>query len=116
MTQTDNTTNADQKTGYQSYIDDLQVMGNQIVAKVQELVQEGNTRHILIKQEGRTIAEFPLTFGVVGALVAPQLAVAGAIGALLTRCSIESVRPETPTSTTTSASDIDVSEVPPTTL
>lgn len=110
MTQTDNTTNTDQKTSYQGYIDDLQVMGDQIVAKVRELVQEGNTRHIVIKQEGRTIAEFPLTFGVVGALVAPALAVAGTIGALLTHCSIESVRTETPTATSTP--DINVSKEP----
>ena len=112
MTQTDNATNTDQKTSYQGYIDDLQVMGDQIVAKVRELVQEGTARHIVIKQQGRTIAEFPLTFGVVGALVAPALAVAGTIGVLLTHCSIESVRTETPTSTP----DVDVSEVPPTAL
>ena len=112
MTQTDNTTNAGQKPSYQSYLDELQAMGDQITAKARELIQEGNARHIVIKQEGRTIAQFPLTFGVVGALVAPQLAVAGAIGALLTRCSIESVRTETPTST--SSVDVDVSEVPPT--
>ena len=112
MTQTDNTTNADSKTGYQSYIDDLQVMGDQVLAKVKELVQEGNARRIVIKQEGRTVAEFPLTFGVVGALVAPALAVAGTIGALLTHCSIESVRTETPTS----MPHVDVSDVPPTDL
>ena len=110
MTQTDNTANTDTKSSYQGYIDDLQVMGDQIVAKVRELVQEGNSRHIVIKQEGRTVAEFPLTFGVVGALVAPALAVAGTIGALLTRCSIESVRTETPT--TASTPDISVSEEP----
>lgn len=109
MTQTDNTANTDQKT-YQSYLDDLQVMGDQIVAKVRELVQEGSSRHIVIKQEGRTIAEFPLAFGVVGAFVAPGLAVAGTIGALLSHCSIESVRTEIPTT----APDVDVSEVPPT--
>ena len=112
MTQTDNTTNTDQKTGYQTYIDDLQVMGDQVLAKVKELVQEGNARRIVIKQDGRTVAEFPLTFGVVGALMAPALAVAGTIGALLTRCSIESVRTETPTSTT----DAGVSDVPPASL
>ena len=110
MTQTDNSANTDQKSSYQGYIDDLQVMGDQIVAKVRELVQESNARHIVIKQEGRTIAEFPLTFGVVGALVAPALAVAGTIGAMLTHCSIESVRTGTPPS----KADVDVSEVPPT--
>ena len=111
MTQTDNTANTGQKPSYQSYLDELQAMGDQLTTKARELIQEGNARHIVIKQEGRTIAEFPLTFGVVGALVAPQLAVAGAIGALLTRCSIESVRTVTASSTT--ASDVDVSEVPP---
>ena len=73
MTQTDNTTNTDQKPSYQSYLDELQALGDQVTAKARELIQEGNARHIVIKQEGRTIAEFPLTFGVVGALVAPAL-------------------------------------------
>jgi hypothetical protein len=36
-----------------------------------------------------TIAEFPLTFGVVGAAFAPVLAAAGAIAALVTDCTIE---------------------------
>ncbi len=39
----------------------------------------GSIRKISIKQDGRTIAEFPLTFGVVGAAMAPALAAIGAI-------------------------------------
>src|SRR5713226_2263687 len=93
MTQTDSP-NTEPKSGYQ--LEELQVMGEQLLAKVKELIHEGNVRRIIIKQEGRTIAEFPLTFGVVGAVLAPALAAIGAIGALLTHCSIEVVRADVP--------------------
>ena len=102
MTQTD--TNPDQK----SYTEELQVMSEQLLTKVKELLHEGNVRRIIIKQEGRTIMEFPLTFGVVGVVAAPVLFAVGAISALIAQCSIEVVRSETPTSI--------VSEEPPTTL
>jgi len=42
-----------------------------------------------VKQDDRTIAEFPLTFGVVGVAMAPALAAIGAITALVTDCTIE---------------------------
>jgi hypothetical protein len=55
------------------------------VAKVKELVHEGNVRRIIIKnEEGETLIEIPLTQGVVGALVLPTLAAIGAIAALVT--------------------------------
>ena len=67
-----------------------------IVETIRHLVHEGNVRKISIKQDGRTIAEFPLTFGVVGAALAPALAAIGAIAALVTECTIEVERTETP--------------------
>jgi hypothetical protein len=96
MTQTDNTTNTGQQPEYKSYTEELQVMGEQLLSKVKELLHEGNVRRIIIKQEGHTLMEFPLTFGVVGVLVAPVLAAIGAIGALIAQCSIEVVRAERP--------------------
>lgn len=67
--------------------EEFQVSGDTLVAKVKELVQEGNIRRVAIKNEdGRTLIEFPLTLGVVGAVLAPQLAAIGAIAALVTRC------------------------------
>jgi hypothetical protein len=45
--------------------------------------------YFFIRQEDHVIIEFPLTVGVVGTLVAPWLAAAGAIGALLAHCTIE---------------------------
>ena len=94
MTQTDpNTSNVEQKPVYE----ELQVVGEQLLAKVKELLHEGNVRRIIIKQEGNTILELPLTVGVVGAVLLPQLAVIGTVAALVTKCSIEVVRSETPT-------------------
>src|SRR6266852_3600637 len=94
MTQTD-PNNVEPKYGYPRP-EELQVMGEQLLARVKELIHEGNVRRIIIKQEGRTIVEFPLTVGVVGAVLAPALAAIGAIGALLAQCSIEVVRADVP--------------------
>jgi hypothetical protein len=102
LTQTD--TNPEQK----SYTEELQVMGEQLLSKVKELLHEGNVRRIIIKQEGRTIMEFPLTIGVVGVVAAPVLVAIGAVSALIAQCSIEVVRSETPTA--------NVTEEPPTTI
>lgn len=70
-------------------IDSLSAKGGQFIDIVKKLIHEGNVRKITIKQDGRTIAEFPLTFGVVGAAIAPALAAIGAITALVTDCTIE---------------------------
>ena len=78
------------------YREEIQVMGEQLVAKVKELLHEGNVRHVYIKQDGQTIMEFPLTVGVVGVVAIPTLAAIGAISALIAQCSIEVVRVETP--------------------
>jgi hypothetical protein len=67
----------------------IKVKGGQLLDKVRDLIEEGNVRRIVIKQEDRTIAEFPLTVGVVGAVLAPMLAAVGAIAALVTDCKIE---------------------------
>lgn len=69
--------------------EEFRVNGEEIVAKIKELVQEGNIRRILIKNEDdRTLIDIPLTVGVVGSLLAPQLAAIGAIAALLSRGTI----------------------------
>ena len=70
-------------------VESVAAAGNQVIETIKNLIHEGNVRRISIKQDGRTIAEFPLTFGVVGAALAPVLAAAGAIAALVTDCTIE---------------------------
>ena len=98
MTQTDPNMESKQNQG-QNYQEELQVMGEQLVSKVKELLHEGNVRRIIIKQDGHSIMEFPLTVGLVGVIMAPALAALGAIGALMAQCSIEVVRSERPSET-----------------
>ena len=72
----------------------ITVTGSQLLEHVKRLIHEGNIRRIVISQEDRTIAEFPLTVGVVGAVLAPVLAAIGALAALVTECTIEVERAE----------------------
>ena len=75
--------------------EEIKVKGEGLVAKIKELVREGNVRHVTIKNEdGKVVVEFPLTFGVVGALLAPTLAAVGAVAALVTNCTIVVERTE----------------------
>ena len=67
----------------------LKVDGGQVVDRLKRILAEGNARRIVVKQKGRSVAEFPLTLGLVGALVAPILAAVAALVALLSECSIE---------------------------
>ena len=85
-------TNVDQKPAYE----ELQVVGEQLLTKVKELLHEGNVRRLIIKQDGHTIMEIPLTIGLVGVIAAPMLAAIGVIGALVANCSLEIVRSERP--------------------
>jgi DNA-binding Lrp family transcriptional regulator len=60
-----------------------------ILNQLKKLIDEGNIRRIVVKHRGRTVAEFPLTAGVIGAVIAPVAAAIGALSALLAECSIE---------------------------
>ena len=71
------------------YTEEFEVNGDELLAKIKELVHEGNIRRVIIRNDkGRTLIDIPLTIGVVGALLAPQLAAVGAIAALLGRGTI----------------------------
>lgn len=65
------------------------INGDALVKKVKELIAEGNVRRIIIRdKDDKTIVEFPVTVGVVGAVIAPALAGIGAIAALVAECKI----------------------------
>jgi hypothetical protein len=72
-----------------SHTEEFSVNGEEILAKVKQLIREGNIRRVIIKDKtGRILVEFPLTVGVVGAAVAPMLVAIGAIAALITEATI----------------------------
>ncbi len=62
---------------------------DQILTQIGKWLDEGNVRRVLVKQRGRVVAEFPLTVGVVGTVLAPVAAAIGALTAVLTDCTIE---------------------------
>jgi hypothetical protein len=69
--------------------EEFRVDGEELLGKVKQLVNEGKIRRIIIKnKEGKTVMEIPMTIGVVGALIAPQLAALGAIAALVTEATV----------------------------
>lgn len=71
------------------------VKGEQLLKKIKELIEEGNVRKISIHdKEGKEIMSFPLTIGVVGAVLAPVLAAVGALAALIGECNISVERHE----------------------
>lgn len=75
----------------------VEIAGNQLVERVKELIEQGNVRRIIIRnQDGRILMEIPLTLGAVAGSVLfvfqPLLVGLAAIGALLARVSIEIVR------------------------
>jgi hypothetical protein len=74
----------------------IKAEGSEVLGTLQKIVREGNVRRVIVKQGDRTVAEFPLTVGVVGTVFAPVLAAIGAIIALLQDCSIVVERAQSP--------------------
>jgi hypothetical protein len=76
--------------------DTFKVSGDDLLRRVKEIVHEGNVRRVVVKQGSRTVVEFPVTVGVVGAVAAPALVGLGAAAALLSECTIEVERETDP--------------------
>lgn len=90
-----------------TFAETLKENADAMMAKLRELIKEGNVRRVVIQHGGKTVAEFPLTAGVVGTMVAPVLAAIGALVALLQDCTIQVERVQTgaPSSTDRAADD-----------
>jgi len=73
----------------QTWKETIKVTSAQLVDAVRKIVHEGNVRRVIIKQGSHTVAEFPLSIGVIGAVLAPILAAVGALAAVINDCSIE---------------------------
>ena len=74
---------------FNQFVEEVQVLGRDLVDKVKELIHEGNVNRIIIKDEkGNTFVEIPVTVAAVGAVIAPLLAAVGAISALVAHFTI----------------------------
>lgn len=75
-----------------NWTEEFSVRSGEVIDKVKGLIYEGNVNKISVKSEGRTLVEIPVTFGAIGAMVLPHLAVLGVLVAMFKRCTIEVVR------------------------
>ena len=74
---------------------EFKVTGEELLAKIKELIHEGNVRKIIIKNEkGETYLEIPVTIGLIGAILAPVFAAIAALAALAANFTIEVERKE----------------------
>ncbi len=70
-------------------VKDVKVMAEDLLKTVKDLVKEGNVRRITVKdKEGKVVASFPLSAGVIGTLLAPALVALGALSAVMTECTL----------------------------
>jgi len=75
-----------------NWTEEFSVRSGDVIDKVKGLIYEGNVNKISVKSEGRTLVEIPVTFGAIGAMILPHLAVLGVLVAMFKRCTIEVVR------------------------
>ncbi len=74
-----------EKTRWESF----KAEGAAVIEKLNGIIREGNVRRVIVEHKGRTVAEFPLTVGVVGAIIAPIAATIGVLVAMLQDCTIK---------------------------
>jgi hypothetical protein len=73
----------------ESHTEEFKVNGEELVARIKELIRQGNIRRVIIKdRDGKILMEFPLTLGVLGAALAPTLAAVGAVAALVLEATV----------------------------
>lgn len=74
---------------------EFKIKGQELLAKIEELIKEGNARKIIIKDDkGRTYIEIPVTVGVIGTLFAPVVAAVGALAGVAANFTIEVIKKE----------------------
>ena len=83
----------------ENFKEEFKVKGEEVIGKVKELLHEGNIRKLIIKDEdGKVYLEIPVTFGLIGAILAPTLAAVGALATLVANLKIEVIRTDEPES------------------
>src|SRR4051794_37183748 len=74
---------------FNTIVEEIKVIGNELADKVKALIHEGNVRRIIIKDDhGNTFVEIPVAVAAVGAVFAPILAAVGAIAAMAAKFTI----------------------------
>ena len=74
----------------------IRIEGSNLADRLENLIREGNVRRVIVEHQGKTVAEFPLTAGIIGAVIAPVAAAVGALVAVLQDCTIKVERTTEP--------------------
>jgi hypothetical protein len=93
-----------------SWTEEIEVAANDVIARVHDLIREGNVRRVIVKHEGNTVLEVPVTIaaiaGVATLYMAPLLAALGALAGLVARVQVvierEGAKPDEPVDITPS--------------
>jgi hypothetical protein len=83
----------------QNFVEEIQVLGKDLVERVKVLIHEGNVNRVIIKDEkGHTYVEIPVNVAAVSVIAVPVLAALGAISALVAKFTIvvERAQPKPP--------------------
>jgi hypothetical protein len=67
----------------------IKLEGSNLADRLEKLINEGNVRRVVVEHQGKTVAEFPLTAGIIGAVIAPVAAAIGGLVAILQDCTIK---------------------------
>lgn len=74
----------------------FRVSGDELLAKIKELIKAGNVRRIIISHDGKTLLEAPVNVTAAGVAVAavlsPVLVAIGAIAAVVSQVEVTVVR------------------------
>lgn len=77
----------------QDFVEEVQVLGRDLVDRVKALIHEGNVQRVIIKdQQGHTFVEIPVTLAAIGTIAAPVLAAVAAIAAVVSKFTIVVVK------------------------
>lgn len=68
----------------QRFTEEIKITAEGLVDTVKNLIQEGNVRHIAIRNaKGETVLEFPVNVGLLGVVLAPTLAAVAALAVVV---------------------------------
>jgi hypothetical protein len=87
----------DTKSPWKTFVEEVEVSGQHLLAEVNRLIAEGNVRKLVVKtDDGHIFLTIPLTAGAVAGgvltLGAPWLALLAAVAGIVARVKIEVVR------------------------
>lgn len=66
--------------------------GEEIIESLREILRKGNVTKIVVKKDGDTIVNLPVTAGAIGVILALPLTALGLTAAVISKCSIEITR------------------------